>query len=129
MLTYQKGNTLYIQHQFLLDLAEEILKNQDKHPLELEQRLNFASIHFPRCEKISGNLLFNRIAYFDNEKIVFLFIGASTYRKYSASIAELNGYDFSLRFSSSIFLTVLISAIKSFDSTATNGYFPAKIDF
>lgn len=129
MLTYQEGNTLYIEHRFLLDLIDEIQRNPDKHPLELEQRLNCVSINVPQCGKVNSELFFNCISWFDKKRIRFSFVGDETTCSHSHIAIESNGYDFSLKFSARLSILISISAIESFDSTATNGYFPVKIDF
>lgn len=129
MLTYQKGNTLYIQHQFLLDLIDEIQRNPDRHPIELEQRLNCVSINVPQCAKINSELFFNCISWFDKKRIRFSFVGDVTTCRHSHIAIESNGYDFSLKFSARLSILISISAIKGFDSSATNGYFPVKIDW
>ena len=128
-MLYQEGNVLYIQHQFLLDLVEEIRRNPDRHPLELEQKLNCVSINVPQCAKINSDLLFDRISWCDKKRIRFSFVGDVTTCSHSHIAIESNGYDFSLKFSSRLSILISISAIKGFDSTATNGYFPVKIDW
>ena len=43
MLTYQEGNTLFIQHRFLKDLVKEILENPNEWPVEFEEKLKGAN--------------------------------------------------------------------------------------
>lgn len=117
MLTYQEGNTLYVQHQFLKDLAEEIRRNPDRDLIEFEEKLRCATISTPRGYRLSGNLRFLCIHCFDEEGIFLAFKG------------ECVGIKIGQLVSARIRVWIKTSLIESFDSSATNGYFPVKIDF
>lgn len=118
MLTYQEGNILYIQHQFLKDVIAQCGRHQDPMSFRVGWMLEGSKIKAPKRYNIKQGLRFVCIYWVDEKIMSFSFEGECENQKSKC-----------LKFTAELKFSIQISDIKSFDSSATNGYFPVKLDF
>ena len=120
MLTYQEGNVLYIEHQFLKGVIAQCRSRQDPMSFRVGWMLEGKTIEAPLCYQITDSLRYVGIYWIDEKSMRLLFRGkCAAYENFNCAAG--------LTLSAELRFEIQISAIENFDSSATNGYFPVEI--